>query len=55
MAVSEAQQQAYDEGYQAFIDGSDESLCPYETGYQGALGEFWSDGFDDARDDESQR
>lgn len=48
------EQEAYDEGYQAFMNGEDEASCPYETGYQDALGEYWLDGFDDARCDVSE-
>ncbi|WP_196160834.1 hypothetical protein [Reinekea sp. G2M2-21] len=53
--MTDEQQAVYDEGYRAYFSGRDESNNPYETGFEGALGEFWSDGFEDAEEDESQR
>lgn len=55
MSNKEAEREAYKGGYAGFLCGEDESACPFETGYQGALGEFWCDGYDDARDDHSER
>ena len=55
MTKNESEQCVYKEGYQAFLHGVEELACPYETGSQGALGEFWLDGFEDAKDDESER
>lgn len=42
---------AYHEGYRAYFDGCDDTNCPYPTGSEDALGEYWLDGLDDARED----
>jgi hypothetical protein len=52
--MNEEQQEAYNEGNNAYWSDTPEHCNPYETGYAGALGEFWSDGWSDAEEDHKQ-
>lgn len=48
--MNDEQQEIYDEGYSAFYNDKEESDNPYT----GIDAEYWSDGWEDASDDESQ-
>lgn len=48
--MNKEQQELYDEGYSAFHNDKEESDNPYE----GMDAEYWSDGWEDASDDEAQ-
>ncbi|EHY9845550.1 MULTISPECIES: hypothetical protein [Vibrio] len=45
--MSEDQEIVYQEGYNAFLGGEEELSNPYS----GLDAEFWSDGFEDAKED----
>ncbi|EJG1732803.1 ribosome modulation factor [Vibrio parahaemolyticus] len=49
--MSEEQEIVYQEGYNAFLSGEEELSNPY----RGIDAEFWSDGFEDAKEDTEQR
>lgn len=47
-------EEAYTEGYRAYLNGEDEMSNPYPTGYDDAPGEHWLDGYEDAREDHEE-